>query len=427
MNKLFKHRLSHLFDLGLTNELSPLNTVRFRLINIINYIVLIGAFILLVYRFYFLDFIPVAINGILMLLMLLNIFFCKRSRHNIAINLTSIYLLALSIHLCLSELFISGVVYLSILPMAFSLLYPNILGKHLYYLACTCIFTYFSYKLGIDITIIFTYYIVTFGFYIAFLNFFKLAEEKQQELKEVIAKLEAKNTELQQFNYITSHDLQEPLGTISSFSQILSSKYSHSLDEVGKASLEHIQNASNRMSGLIKGLLDYSLIGNSGIHEPIVIGELIKNISQILQPTLEATNTKILVDDIPIIFGQKTEIQILFQHLIVNAIKFKQPQTNPIIRISVAEDNEYWQFAIKDNGIGIEQAHSTKIFDIFQRLHSRDKYEGYGIGLSHCKKIVQLHGGRIWVESTPNEGSIFRFTIPRKMILKPSGRFKEYL
>lgn len=127
------------------------------------------------------------------------------------------------------------------------------------------------------------------------------------------------------------------------------------------------------------------------------------------------------------IFGHKAEIQVLFQQLIVNAIKFKRPHIDPIIRISVVEKDKHWQFAIKDNGIGIEQAHSTKIFDIFQRLHAREEYEGYGIGLSHCKKIVQLHGGNIWVASTPNHGSTFCFTIPRKIILNQSGRFKEYL
>lgn len=414
-------------NLGLTDELSPLNTVRFRVINIINYLVFVGASLLFVYRLYILDYVSIAINGALMLLMLLNIFFCKKSSHHIAINLTAIYLLALSINLCQSELFISGVVYLSILPIAFILLYPKPLGKHLYYLACSCIFTYFSYHLELEGTIIFTYYIVTFGFYIAFSNFFSLAEQKQLELERVIATLETKNAELKQYNHITSHDLQEPLNTISSFSQILSSRYSQSLDEIGKTSLHHIQDASNRMSALIKGLLDYSLIGNSGKHEALIVGELIKKIKKDLQATLVATNTTIIIDDIPLIYGHKEEIQRLFQHLIVNAIKFKQPQVDPIIRISVNEENSFWKFAIKDNGIGLGDKHLTKIFDIFQRLHARGKYEGYGIGLSHCKKIVHLHGGRIWAASTPNSGSTFYFTIPRKMILNASGRFKEYL
>ncbi len=362
-----------------------------------------------------------------MSLMLVNIYFCKKSRHHLAINLTSIYLLALAINLCQSELFISGVVYLSILPMAFALLYSEPLSKHIYYLVCTFTFTYFCYELKIEGSIIFTYYLVTFGFYTAFSKFFKLAEQKQQELEEAISKLETKNSELQQFNHITSHDLQEPLGTISNFSQILTDKYQHTLDDVGRTSIEHIQNASNRMSSLIKGLLDYSLIGNSGTHEPLVVAELIKNIKQPLKSTLASTKTIIMVDDIPIIFGHKTELQILFQHLITNAIKFRLPDTQPIIRISVREKGAFWQFHVRDNGIGIEDAYLSKIFDMFQRLHSRDKYEGNGIGLSHCKKIVHLHGGKIWVKSTPQHGSTFYFTIQRKIILNSSGRFKEYL
>lgn len=298
--------------------------------------------------------------------------------------------------------------------MAFALLYSKPLGKHLYYLACTLIFTYFSYQFKIDGTILFTYYIVTFGFYIAFLNFFNLVEEKQQELKEVIATLETKNAELQQFNYITSHDLQEPLGTISSFSKILATKYNQTLDEEGKVSLEYIQNASNRMSSLIKGLLDYSLIGNNGTSQLVILPEIFENIKKEFKPILTATNTTLIVEEMPSINGHKVEIQILFQNLILNAIKFRQSHINPIIKISAEKENDFWQFSVKDNGIGISKEYQTKIFDIFQRLHSRDKYEGNGIGLSHCKKIVHLHGGTIWVTSQLNHGSTFYFTIQRK-------------
>ncbi len=428
MDKKIKYGPSYLLNLGLTNELSPLNTVRYKIINIINYIIFVGALVLLIYRIYTLDFTSIAVNGTLMLLMLINIFLCKKSRHQITIYLTSIYLILLSIHLCQSELFISGVVYLSILPSVFTLLYDEPLAKRLYYFICTCIFTYFSHKLNIAGNIIFTYYIVTFSFYITLSKFLNLAEQKQQELEDAVAKLESKNAELQQFSYITSHDLQEPLGIISSFSGILTSKYSQTLDEVGRTSVEHIQNASNRMSSLIKGLLDYSLIGNSGVHEPIIIAELIKEVKKTLKSTLISTNTEIIIDDIPIVFGHKAEIQMLFQHLLVNAIKFRSLDSHqPIIRISVKEKEGFWQFAVKDNGIGIEQAYLTRIFDIFQRLHSRGKYEGNGIGLSHCKKIVQLHGGTIWAESIPNHGSTFYFTIQRKIILSTTGRVKEYL
>jgi len=427
LNKIIKHTFNSLVNIGLNEELSPINIVRYRVINIINYLITLGAFLFLAYRIYYFDFLSVVINTSLIGLMGLNIFLCKNLKHDIAIKLTAIHLAALSFNLCSSELFISGTIYLSVLPMAFCLMHKEPLVKHLYYVVCIIIFTYFSYRLNLPSTILFTYYIVTFGFYIMFLSFFNLVEQKQSELEIVVASLETKNAELRQYNHITSHDLQEPLGIINNFSQILSTRYSQSLDEIGRTSLHHIQSASNRMSALIKGLLDYALIGNSGVHEPIVIGELIKNIRKILHSTLEAANAEIIVDDIPIIFGHKAEIQILFQQLIVNAIKFKRPGLNPIIRISVTEKDAHWQFAIKDNGIGIEQAHLTKIFDIFQRLHTREEYEGYGIGLSHCKKIVQSHGGNIWVASTPNHGSTFCFTIPRKMILNQAGRFKEYL
>lgn len=414
MNKRIKKRLTYLFDLGIPSDLSPLNIIRYRVINMTNYLIFTGASLLLFYRIYILDFLSIVINGILVGLMVLNIYLCKKSRHHIAISLTSLYLLALAVHLSQYELFLSGAIYLSTLPLAFTLLHSNATIKHLYYLVCASIFTYFSFHYDLDGTILFTYFIVTFGFYIAFLNFFDLMEQKQQELEKVIAKLETQNSELHQFSYITSHDLQEPLGIISNFSKILSSKHTQSLDEEGKKSIAFIQDASNRMSAQIKGLLDYSLIGNNEVLEPISVGELIKRIRKKLQSSLSSTKGKIIVDDIPIIIGQKTEIEMLIQHLIINAIKFRHPETPPIIRISVLEKNDLWQFAVKDNGIGIEKAYSSKIFDMFQRLLPREKHAGNGIGLAHCKKIVHLHGGNIWVESKLGQGSTFYFTIKKK-------------
>lgn|GEM_PF-3511822 len=421
MNKKIEKGLSYLFDLGIPSNLSPLNIIRFRVINITNYLIFTGAGLLLFYRIYILDFISIGVNGSLVGLMILNIYFCKKSRHHIAISLTSLYLLVLAVHLSQYELFLSGVIYLSILPLVFTLLHSNTTIKHLYYLVCVSIFTYFSFHYALDGTVLFTYVIVTFGFYIAFLNFFDLMEQKQQELEQVIAKLETQNSELDQFSYITSHDLQEPLGIISNFSKILSSKHTQSLDEEGKKSIAFIQDASNRMSAQIKGLLDYSLIGNNGVHEPIIVGELIKRIRKTLHSSLSSTKAKVVVDDIPIIIGYKAEMEMLFQHLIVNAIKFRRPETPPIIRISVIEKNNLWQFAVKDNGIGIEKAYSNKIFGMFQRLLPREKYAGNGIGLSHCKKIVHLHGGNIWVESKLSQGSTFHFTIKKKGV-KSAGK-----
>jgi len=426
LNEKIKHKFQSLINLGFSKELSSLNIVRYRVINIINYLIFSGGFILLLYRIYFFNLTSILFNSALILLMALNIFFCKNSHHNKAIKLTAIYLIGLSIRLCSTELFISGIMYLAVLPLAFSLLHTEQLLKHIYYGVCAIIFTYFSRQLNLDNTILFTYYLITFGLYIIFSSFFNLVEQKQKELETAVTILETKNTVLRQFNHITSHDLQEPLGIISNFSKILTSKYSHTLDEVGRKSVEHIQNASNRMSALIKGLLDYSLIGNSSTNEPIIVAELIKNIKKELKPTLETTNTTIIVDDIPIIFGDRVEIQMLFQQLILNAIKFRQQHIETIIRISVKEKDGFWQLSVKDNGIGIKKEHLVKIFNIFQRLHTRGKYEGYGIGLSHCKKIVHLHGGTIWATSIPNHGSIFHFTIPRKIILTSSGRIKAY-
>jgi PAS domain S-box-containing protein len=224
--------------------------------------------------------------------------------------------------------------------------------------------------------------------------------------------LEGKNKELQQFAYVASHDLQEPLRTTSSFVELLQQQYKGKLDERADQYLRFITQSSDRMKILIKDLLDYSRIGRKQEWEQVDCNIMLQDVLSDLGTAIDETGAEIKTGRLPVVRGYPTEIKQLFQNLIINAIKFRKKNTTPQIKISAENTRGYWQFAFADNGIGIQEKHNERIFVIFQRLHNRSEYEGSGIGLSHCKKIVELHHGRIWVESALGKGSTFYFTIP---------------
>jgi len=237
------------------------------------------------------------------------------------------------------------------------------------------------------------------------------AERARQETEQAYQELEGKNKELEQFAYVASHDLQEPLRTTSSFTELLQEQYKGKLDEKADKYFTYIIEASDRMKLLIKNLLDYSRIGNKKEFEQVDCDKTLHEVLADLGAAINDAKADIQHRPLPVINGYPTEIKQLFQNLIINAVKFQKKDVAPQIKISVEKVKDSWEFAFKDNGIGIDKEHSERIFNIFQRLHTRTEYEGSGIGLSHCKKIVELHNGKIWVESEPGEGSTFHFTI----------------
>lgn len=226
--------------------------------------------------------------------------------------------------------------------------------------------------------------------------------------------LEQKNKELEQFAYVASHDLQEPLRTTSSFSELLQRQYKGKLDEKADKYLTFINQSSDRMKVLIQDLLDYSRIGRKKELEQVDCNIILKEVLADIDVAIKETQAEINFCRLPVIKGSATEIKQLFQNLIINAIKFRRENESPVINICARKKNRYWEFSCRDNGIGISDEHSERIFIIFQRLHTRSEYEGSGIGLAHCKKIVEMHGGKIWLESEPSCGSTFYFTIPEK-------------
>jgi signal transduction histidine kinase/ligand-binding sensor domain-containing protein len=223
--------------------------------------------------------------------------------------------------------------------------------------------------------------------------------------------LHLKNKELEQFAYVASHDLQEPLRTTTGFINLLQKQYKGKIDEKADLYLHYISDASERMKVLIKDLLDFSRIGTKVALKKIDCNIMLRDMLTDISAAIKDSNTKVEYAALPVIYGYPTEVKLLFQNLVLNAIKFRKTDVAPQIKITVEKKNDHYQFAISDNGIGIEEKYFNRIFDIFQRLHTRDEYSGSGIGLAHCKKIVELHHGKIWVESIPGEGSIFYFTL----------------
>ena len=233
----------------------------------------------------------------------------------------------------------------------------------------------------------------------------------EKKVHQRTAELESKNKELEQFAYVASHDLQEPLRTTSSFVELLRKQYQGKLDYNADRYIEYVIQASERMKTLIKDLLDYSRIGREKKFEPVDCNVAFEEVMADLAKVIKENKAEITAGRLPVVNAFPTELKLLFQNLISNSIKFQKPGIAPHIEISTIRENGHWHFQFHDNGIGIEKQYQQRIFIIFQRLHNRSVYEGSGIGLAHCKKIVELHGGTIWVESESGKGSTFHFTI----------------
>jgi len=233
-------------------------------------------------------------------------------------------------------------------------------------------------------------------------------------IKQAQEKLEIKNTELEQFAYATAHDLQEPLSTINGYCKVLTKTCADKLNKTEKEYFSYMINASNRMREQIDGLLMHSRIGCKKQMELLNMNSLLINVLTDLRSSLNASRTVIIVRDLPDVFGYATEMHLLLLNLISNAIKFTNPSTKPTIEIGYCGiDSHYHTFYVKDNGIGISRENVKKIFKLFARLNKRSEFNGTGIGLAHCQKIVHLHRGKIFVQSELGKGSTFSFTIKK--------------
>ena len=248
----------------------------------------------------------------------------------------------------------------------------------------------------------------------AVLNILEDYSEEKGKVETINNDLSSANKELEQFAYVASHDLQEPLRTISIFVGLIEEKYSGKTDEDTELYLKQIVNAASKMQNLIKDLLDFSQIGRNISFAATDCNNILKEVIANLGATIKESRAKITTTVLPVVIGNEIELRQLFQNLISNAIKFHKKNSNPEIEITYVEKDTEYLFAFKDNGIGLEEQYKDRIFIIFQRLHTATEYAGTGIGLATCKKIVALHNGKIWMESKLGHGSIFYFTIPKE-------------
>jgi light-regulated signal transduction histidine kinase (bacteriophytochrome) len=237
----------------------------------------------------------------------------------------------------------------------------------------------------------------------------KLAEN---ELRQTAAELARSNAELEQFAYVASHDLQEPLRAVASTIQLLQRRYAGQLDAKADEFIKHAVEGAARMQTLIHDLLNFSRVGTRGQPaQPTGATAALTRALANLTAAVRESEAVISHDPLPTVLADPTQLTQLFQNLLANAMKFRGDKT-PAIHIGAEQQNGDWLFAVRDNGIGMEAQYFERIFVVFQRLHTRREYQGTGIGLAICKKIVERHSGRIWVESEPGQGSTFYFTLP---------------
>ena len=244
-------------------------------------------------------------------------------------------------------------------------------------------------------------------------NLIDVTERKQMEerLQQITAEMQRSNTELEQFAYVISHDLQEPLRMISSYTQLLAKRYGKKLDDDADEFIGCTVDGAKRMQMLLHDLLEYSRVGTRGKpFTPVNCEHVVKQAMANLKIAIEECNASVNYDTLPTVMGDEGQLVQLFQNLIGNAIKFRREEA-PQVHISAQRRNNIITFTVKDNGIGIDSQHSQSIFEIFRRLHTREEYPGTGMGLAICKKIVERHGGHISVQSQPGQGSIFYFSI----------------
>jgi light-regulated signal transduction histidine kinase (bacteriophytochrome) len=233
----------------------------------------------------------------------------------------------------------------------------------------------------------------------------------QRERDHALQELEVSREELKQFAYVASHDLNEPLRMVASYSQLLIRRYKDVIGSEGIEYVDFIQGAVKRMKELLQDLVSYSRALHADLRlAPSPSGAALQWAIMNLQPEIQSAGAEIHHGDLPLVHADQNQLVLLFQHLIGNAVKFRSDRP-PFVQVDAEPEDDMWRFAIRDNGIGIEPDLQDRIFAVFKRLHGKD-VPGTGIGLAIAKKIVEAHGGRIWVESAPDKGSTFFFTLP---------------
>ncbi|ADD04023.1 histidine kinase [Natrialba magadii ATCC 43099] len=240
--------------------------------------------------------------------------------------------------------------------------------------------------------------------------------ETREELRRTVRQLEASNEQLDHFASTVSHDLQEPLRMISRYLQLLEERYGDELDEDATDFIDYAVDGADRMQAMVTGLLEYSKIdtqANGGQFERVDVEQTLQDVRTDLQVRIDESDAEITTESLPQVYANPSQLRQLFQNLLSNAIEYSGDEP-PRVHVSAApsETGTEWEFTVRDEGIGIEPSAQDRIFELFQRLHALDDHSGSGIGLALCQRIVEHHGGELWVESEPGVGSVFSFTLP---------------
>lgn len=240
-------------------------------------------------------------------------------------------------------------------------------------------------------------------------------KEVEMSLRHTVRLLEEKKLDLQRFIYILSHDLREPVNTILNFSDLLREQFAESGNEQVRRFLDFVYKGGDRMRSLLEDLLKYVRVdSNEPDSAPVSLEEVFQEVRQDLSAALERTQAVISCDPLPTVWGDRHLLRVLVQNLVENAIKFVAHGVKPCVRLSASTEMDSWELTVTDNGVGIREQQRELIFELFKRLHSRKQYEGTGLGLATCRRIAELHGGRIWVTPAPLQGSCFHVLLPRK-------------
>jgi signal transduction histidine kinase len=239
-----------------------------------------------------------------------------------------------------------------------------------------------------------------------------LRHQVEEDLARKVDELARSNADLEQFAYVASHDLQEPLRMVTAYTQLLSEKYKGQLDENADKFIGYASEGATRMQVLIQDLLAFSRVGRKeAAYTKVDCNAVMEEVRQTLTSAIQESGAVVTSANLPSVWADRTQMAQVFQNLIGNAIKFRGKEP-PVVTVRAEKTDQHWLFRVSDNGIGIAPEYADNVFVVFQRLHARAEYPGNGIGLAICKKIVERYGGKIWVESQPGSGSIFKFTMP---------------
>lgn len=423
----FRKFFARLINWGISDKSSTLDVIRCKIINGLNFLKISFISLLLVYRIYLgTEPIAIAVNSTLFLILSGCIYMCYKGKHQWSINVLAIAILCLSVDLALHNRFTSALIYWTISPTIFALLFGKKIKKHLFCLNCLFLFYLLSDGQSLDLNNYITFTGTLFISYLGMIGFVDFLEKKQVEIKKAlldkeraIVKLEQKNQDLRQFSHICSHDLKEPIRNIGCYSSLIQRKIAHEeLEENYANYFSFIDTGVKSMSSILESLRIFTEINQEEsfrpqkLHMDDILEKTQKNLSNLIQERNARIFVEKEVEDLEL-YSSPDALNLIFQNLIQNGIKYNKSAI-PQIQIGQKTSEQDITFEVKDNGIGVEEKYLDYIFEAFKTIESKSSNNSSGLGLSICKGIAEKIGGEIWAESEAGKGSSFFIRLPRQ-------------